>query len=87
MLLPEEVFLSHSSADRLFASKLAEVLRRHGIPVWDSDTNILGLQQWHDETGAAPLRRDWLAYYACHDIGRGDSAPEGGDRRHPDHPN
>ena len=61
MPLPEEVFLSHSSADRPFASKLVEVLRRHGIPVWYSDTNILGAQQWHDEIGAALRRCDWLA--------------------------
>jgi threonine aldolase len=45
-VLPNEVFLSHSSFDRQFASELAEVMRRHGIPVWYSQTNILGAQQW-----------------------------------------
>ncbi len=58
--MPEEIFLSHSSADRPFTTKLADVLRRHGVPVWYSDTNILGAQQWHDEIGAALGRCDWL---------------------------
>ena len=60
MPVPDEVFLSHSSADRAFTARLAEVLREHGVPVWYSDTNIRAAQQWHDEIGA-PLRRcDWL---------------------------
>jgi len=58
---PSEVFLSHSSLDHPFASALAGVLRRHGVPVWYSRTNILGAQQWHDEIGAALLRCDWFA--------------------------
>lgn len=60
MALPIEVFLSHSSADGEFATKLADVLRRHGIPIWYSKTNILGSQQWHDEIGAALRRCDWF---------------------------
>ena len=35
---------------------MAEEIRRHGIPVWYSKTNIMGAQEWHDEIGAA-LRR------------------------------
>ena len=58
--MPNEVFLSHSSQDRPFAQRLVRVLRRHGIPVWYSDTNIKGGQQWHDEIGAALKRCDWL---------------------------
>ncbi|MGH9941006.1 MAG: toll/interleukin-1 receptor domain-containing protein [Pyrinomonadaceae bacterium] len=53
---PTEVFLSHSSADRTFANGLVRVLRRHGIAVWYSRTNIVGAQQWHDEIGAALAR-------------------------------
>jgi hypothetical protein len=60
-MLPNEVFLSHSDGDRQFATSVAEVLRRHGIPVWYSRTNILGAQQWHDEIGAALQRCDWFA--------------------------
>jgi len=30
---PNEVFLSHSNADRPFADTLAEAMRRHGVPV------------------------------------------------------
>jgi hypothetical protein len=60
-VLPHEVFLSHSSQDRQFATDLAQVLRRHGIPVWYSQTNILGAQQWQDEIGAALQRCDWFA--------------------------
>ena len=58
--MPNEVFLSHASQDRPFAQRLVRVLRRHGIPVWYSDTNIMGAQQWHDELGAALKRCDWL---------------------------
>jgi hypothetical protein len=30
------------------------------VPVWYSQTNILGAQQWHDEIGAALRRCDWF---------------------------
>lgn len=55
-----EVFLSHSSRDRKFATELAEVLRRHGIPVWYSKTHIRGAQQWHDAIGRALARCTWF---------------------------
>ena len=60
-LLPKEVFLSHSSRNRTFASKLTRILQNHGVPVWYSETNILGAQQWHDEIGRALERCDWFA--------------------------
>jgi TIR domain len=41
---PHEVFLSHSSLDREFATYLASTLRRHGVPVWYSQTNVVGAQ-------------------------------------------
>jgi hypothetical protein len=59
--LPQEVFLSHSANDRQFVNELANAMRRHGIPVWYSQTNILGAQQWHDEIGEALQRCDWFA--------------------------
>ena len=59
-MLPSEVFLSHSAKDRQFATRLTDMLRAHGIPVWYSQTNILGAQQWHDEIGAALQRCDWF---------------------------
>ena len=59
--MPNEVFLSHSSADRAFRTRLANVLQRHGVPFWYSDTSIRGAQQWHDEIGTALRRCDWLA--------------------------
>ena len=59
-MLPAEVFLSHSSQDREMASRVAETLRAHGVPVWFSESNILGAQQWHDEIGAALVRCDWF---------------------------
>jgi len=55
-----EVFLSHSSRDRKFASELAEVLRGHGIPVWYSKTHIRGARQWHDAFGRALARCTWF---------------------------
>ncbi|MGE0887418.1 MAG: toll/interleukin-1 receptor domain-containing protein [Blastocatellales bacterium] len=59
-MLPQEVFLSHSEKDRPFSSILAETVRRHGIPVWYSRTNVVGAQQWHDEIGSALKRCDWF---------------------------
>ena len=59
-MLPNEVFLSHSDYDRQFATSIAEMLRRHGVPVWYSRTNLLGAQQWHDEIGAALERCEWF---------------------------
>jgi hypothetical protein len=60
LALPDEVFLSHSNHDRDFVDSLANVMRRHGVPVWYSQTNIMGAQQWHDEIGAALRRCDWF---------------------------
>ncbi len=60
LVLPHEVFLSHANQDRSFVDSLAEVMRRHGLPVWYSQTNILGARQWHDEIGAALRRCDWF---------------------------
>jgi TIR domain len=57
---PNEVFLSHSNLDQPFVTSLAEVLRRHGVPVWHSRTDIVGAQQWIDEIGAAFNRCDWF---------------------------
>jgi hypothetical protein len=57
---PKEVFLSHSDKNRDFATKIANKLRRHGIPVWYSRTHIVGAQEWHDEIGAALKRCNWF---------------------------
>jgi len=59
-LLPREVFLSHCSRDRSFVRRLAESLRRHGVPVWYSETHIVGARRWHDEIGRALARCDWF---------------------------
>ena len=59
-MLPNEVFLSHSSKDKEFADALANAIRSHRLPVWFSHTNIRGAQQWHDEIGAALKRCDWF---------------------------
>jgi hypothetical protein len=42
------------------ATRVAEVLRAHGIPVWFSPANIVGAERWHDEIGAALDRCDWF---------------------------
>ena len=57
---PKEVFLCYSSFDWEFASKIAELLRRHNVPVWHAPTNIRGGQYWHDEVGDALERCDWF---------------------------
>lgn len=59
-MAPKEVFLSHSSENRLVTEKIAETLRNHNVPVWYSDTSIKGAQQWHDEIGKALRRCDWF---------------------------
>ena len=59
-MIPHEAFLSYASLDQDFVTSLAHVLRRHGVPIWYSQTNILGAQQWHDEIGAALRRCDWF---------------------------
>ena len=61
MNLPLEVFLSHSSKDREFATSVSDIFRSHGIPVWYSQTNIVGGQQWIEEIGSALNRCDWFA--------------------------
>lgn len=58
---PSELFLSHASDDHVQAGRLADVLRRHGVPVWFAPSEIRGAQQWHDEIGAALRRCDWFA--------------------------
>jgi len=62
-VIPNEVFLSHSNLDRAFVTQIAELLRRHGIAVWFSQTDIVGAQQWHDEIGAALKRCDWFVLF------------------------
>jgi hypothetical protein len=57
---PTELFISHSSKNRRFVRKMAAVLRDHGVPVWHSEVNIQGAQQWHDEIGEALDRCDWF---------------------------
>lgn len=54
------MFLSHSSADQAFTTKLASELRRHGIRSWYSEQHIIGSEQWHDAIGKALARCDWL---------------------------
>lgn len=60
MPAPAEIFLSHSSADRQFATNIGEVLEAHGLPYWYSQRNIVGGQEWHDEIGRALERCDWF---------------------------
>lgn len=60
MPTPTEVFLSHSSEDRQFATRIGDLLETHGIPYWFSKRDILGAQQWHDEIGKALARCDWF---------------------------
>jgi len=59
-MLPQEIFLSHSSRDADFVERLADVLRRQHLPFWYSRTQITSAQQWHDQIGAALQRCDWF---------------------------
>ena len=60
MSRPQELFLSHATCDREFATLLANHLRKHGIPVWYSRTEIRGSQEWQDEIGLSLERCDWF---------------------------
>jgi len=57
---PAEVFVSHSSKNAEFVSRLHSVLTRHKVKSFVSKTNIRGAQQWHDEIGTALKRCDWF---------------------------
>lgn len=57
---PQEIFLSYSSQDSQFTKDLAAMMRRHGLPVWYSQTNIMGARQWQVEIGTALQRCDWF---------------------------
>ena len=59
-MIPKEVFLSHSSKNRKTAMSVAETIRKHGVPVWYSPTNIKSAAQWHEEIGRALRRCDWF---------------------------
>lgn len=59
--LPSECFLSHSHHDQPFATQVANVLRKHGVPVWYAPTQLRGSQKWQDEIGYALRRCDWFA--------------------------
>lgn len=59
-MIPKEVFISHSSRNRLVASAFAKTLRNHTVPVWYSNTNIKTAQLWQDEIGKALKRCDWF---------------------------
>jgi len=58
--------MSHASANRAFASRVADVLRVHRVAVWYSSANIVGAQQWHDEIGAALDRCDCFVVILSH---------------------
>ena len=60
MPVPRELFISHSSSDKKFVSRLTKVLRRHRIRFWYSRSHLIGAQQWHDEIGKALSRCDWF---------------------------
>ncbi len=57
---PTEVFISHSSKNANFISRLYEVLANHQVKSFVSTANIRGAQQWHDEIGSALKRCDWF---------------------------
>ncbi len=58
--VPSEVFLSHSHHDKRLTVRVAEELRRHGVPAWYSERHIAGAQQWIDQIGLALKRCDWF---------------------------
>jgi hypothetical protein len=61
---PTEVFISHSSKNADFISRLNGVLTDHKVKSFVSKANIRGAQQWHDEIGTALKRCDWFLLVA-----------------------
>jgi TIR domain len=57
---PNEVFLSHSSRNGAFTSRLAKTFSAYGVDSFFSKRSIRGAQQWHAEIGAALKRCDWF---------------------------
>src|SRR5580698_6471639 len=57
---PNEVFVSHSSADRAMAERIAGCLREHGVPTFYSPVDLVGAQQWQNEILGALRRCDWF---------------------------
>lgn len=57
---PRRIFLSHSSADRKAADRLARALTDAGLDVWYSKSHLKGAQQWQDEIGRALRRCNWF---------------------------
>jgi hypothetical protein len=57
---PTEVFVSHSSKNAGFISRLNGVLTDHKVNSFVSKANIRGAQQWYDEIGTALKRCDWF---------------------------
>ena len=57
---PTEVFISHSSKNASFVSRLNAVLATHKLKSFVSKSDIRGAQQWHDEIGTALKRCDWF---------------------------
>ena len=53
------ILVSFQSGSR-FCRRIGNELRRHHVPFWYSQTNIIGHQQWHDEIGLALRRCDWF---------------------------
>jgi len=54
------VFISHSSRDRVFVERIVAVLGRYHIAYWYAPKNILGAQQWQDEIGLALRQCNWF---------------------------
>ncbi len=54
------VFISHSSRDRRFVTRIARILEQHKISYWYSATHIAGAKQWHDEIGHALAHCNWF---------------------------
>ena len=57
---PKEAFLSHSSKNLAFSSRLAKNLTNYNVNTFYSRKHIVGAQEWHDEIGEALKRCDWF---------------------------
>ncbi|MFL5312548.1 MAG: toll/interleukin-1 receptor domain-containing protein [Myxococcales bacterium] len=56
--------MSHASADRVLASRIATMLRRQGLSVWYSGLSIRGSAKWVQEIGAGLRTCNWMIVLA-----------------------
>src|SRR5579883_167192 len=51
--MPADVFISHSTKDKVVAAQACSALEKHGVPCWIAPRNIMGGKSWTEEINTA----------------------------------